>query len=390
MKVLHSRAATFRALPPQGRLARIAPTLIAVALACSLGCPAGEGAPRAQRTSHVEASRQIPLLPAGRRRDRDEPRPPKRAQPAPEEPTAIVGDTAEMTSIIVEGSSQSVGGPNDGSVKGAVALPLQGPGFRFNPRRAPEARYGTVEMVQALVTAAAAVADSHEGSELTINDLGYREGGPIPHHGSHRAGRDVDVLFYLRGDAGQPVPSVGAPIDPEGRGTDYRDLADPSDDVPLHFDTERTWALVRTLIEQPSASPLQRIFVAEHLRDRLLRFARDTDTPEWVVERFAELTCQPSYPHDDHFHFRFFCAPDDIAEGCEDAAPIYPWRRAELRELAIRPRRHRPRADRPMAPVTTEEAARAEAGEVHPTVEQFLRRREAWMRAPHPGRRYCR
>ena len=25
----------------------------------------------------------------------------------------------------------------------------------------------------------------------------WSDGGPIPHHGSHRSGRDVDVLFYL-------------------------------------------------------------------------------------------------------------------------------------------------------------------------------------------------
>ncbi len=307
------------------------------------------------------------------------------------EPTADFDPDAIARILALDGSvSTSVGGPNDGRLEGGVALPLRGPGFRFNPRRAEEARFGGVEMIHALMAAAARVQRELPGGELTINDLGYESGGPIPHHGSHRAGRDVDTLFYLLDSNGEPFPSVGAPIDPAGEGTDYRDLSDPADDIPVRIDLPRTWLFVQALLEHESESPVQRIFVVEHLRTMLLEHAREHGAPEAIVERFAELTCQPSYPHDDHFHIRFFCSPEDIGEGCEDSGPIYPWRRAELRARGVRPVRHRPRPDRPMAPTTTADEAREEAGELHPTVEAFLERRESWTDQPHPGRRYCR
>lgn len=293
--------------------------------------------------------------------------------------------------LALDGSaSRSVRGPNDGSIEGAVAFPLEGPGFRYNPRRSNDARWGTVEMLQQLVRAAAVVEDEMPGSVLFVNDIGLREGGAIPHHGSHRAGRDVDVLFYLVDEEGNPHEPVGAPIDPRGEGTDYKELADPDDDDPVRIDLPRTWRFVQALIEgDDGGSPLQRIFVVEHLRDMLLAHARAAEAPASTIERFAELTCQPSYPHDDHFHFRFFCSPEDLREGCEDALPHYAWRVRELDALGLTLNRHVPRPDRPRAPITTSEEARAAAGPMHPSVRRFLRRRRAWTRKPHPGRPHC-
>ncbi len=161
------------------------------------------------------------------------------ADPASPPPEAPVDGPAEdppdpvQALLAMAGDvSTSIGGPNDGRVEGAVALPDSGPGFRSNPRRPnATARFGTVEMVQALVHAARVVQEAVPGSELVVNDLGLPQGGPVARHGSHRAGRDVDVLFYLVDREGQPVPSVGAFLDPRGRGYDFQDLADPRDDV---------------------------------------------------------------------------------------------------------------------------------------------------------------
>lgn len=285
-------------------------------------------------------------------------------------------------------ASTSVGGPRYGHLVGGVALPLSGPGFRFNPRRDSVARYGTVEVVGALMRAAAVVQREMPGSELTINDLSLQHGGPIAHHGSHRAGRDADVLFYLLDDAGKPIPSVGAPLDPDGRGVDFKDLADPHDDVPVRLDVARTWRFVRAVIEDPVAH-LQRIFIAEHLRTILLDHARSVHAPARTLQRFAMSTCQPSYPHDDHMHFRFFCTPEDIRAGCEDSWPIYPWQRRYLRHAGVRPviERRRPRAPEP--DITTEAEAEAQAGPMDKAVVAWLKKREAWMKRPHPGRPYC-
>jgi penicillin-insensitive murein DD-endopeptidase len=288
-----------------------------------------------------------------------------------------------------EATSTSIGCPNHGRLEGAVALPLEGPAHRFNPRRDRQARYGTTEMVGALLRAAEVVHRELPGGQLTVNDLSYREGGPIPHHGSHRSGRDVDVLFYLLDEEGKPIPSVGAPLDPDGRGVDFKDLADPSDDVPVRIDLPRTWRFVQALIEDGHAQ-LQRIFVAEHLRTLLLAHARKVGAPALAVQRFGQLTCQPSYPHDDHFHFRFFCTPADIKAGCEDSRPIYPWHRRLLRKAGVEPVIAKPKPRAPKPNITTHEEAKAQAGPMHADVKAWLARREAWLRPPRTGRPWCR
>lgn len=283
----------------------------------------------------------------------------------------------------------SVGGPSSGTLQGAVALPERAPGLFSNPRR-PNATafYGTAEMINALASAAAVVDRTLPGGLLAVNDIGFERGGPIDHHGSHQAGRDADVLFYLLDGEGRPHPSIGVPIDPEGQGTDYRDLMNPDDDVPLHIDLPRTWRFVQALVTDERAL-VQRIFVVEHVRSMLLAEAARQRAPAAAVQRFSEVSCQPAYAHDDHLHIRLFCTNEDLTAGCTDSPPMYPWRLAQLEaaELApvaeVRPRRRRSR-------VVTEAEARANAPPMHESVRAFLDRRESWITQPHPGRRYCR
>lgn len=342
-------------------------------------------------TRAAETAPQIPSEPAPRASGTERDLPADRSGGSGATEAEAPGPSPLERVLSLDGShSRSIGGPRDGRVEGAIALPESGPGFRSNPNRPNEnAFYGTVEVVQALVRAAAVV---HEelGGELTINDIGFEAGGPIAHHGSHRAGRDVDVLFYLIDHANEPIRSVGAFLDPTGRGFDFKDLSDPSDDVLVQIDLPRTWRFIQALLEGPHGDQVQRIFVAEHVRTLLLRHAERSRAPPAIRERFGQITCQPGYPHDDHLHIRFFCSLDDIEGGCEDSAPIYPWRRLALREAGLRPVIHRPRADRPAAPRTSAEEARAAAGPMHRRVEEWLERREAWMAPPHPGRPFCR
>ena len=271
-------------------------------------------------------------------------------------------------------------------------LPRQGPGFVHRSRRKADARYGTVELVQALVQAAARVGRELPGGRLVVNDLSHRRGGPIAHHGSHQSGRDVDVLFYLTDPDGRPLPSVAAPIDPTGAGTDYKDLVDASDDVPLRLDVARTWLFVQSLIESAGSS-LQRVFVVEHVRGLLLEHAKRVGAPRHVWQRFGQITCQPGFAHDDHMHLRFFCSAGDIRRGCKDAHPVYPWHRRRLSESGVRPVIARyDKAQRGAAADRTvsEEEARAAMGPMHPSVRAFLDWRESWVKRPHPGRPFCR
>lgn len=301
-------------------------------------------------------------------------------------------ETVSDVLALTPSASTSVGGPNTGHLLGGVPLPLRGPGFLFGTRRSVAARFGTVEMVQALMHAAARVQTRLPGSELTIHDLGLEPGGAIPHHGSHRAGRDVDVLFYALDASGGPRAGIGVPIEPDGHGVDYRDLSVTDDDTVVRIDLPRSWAFVAAILEYPGVS-VQRIFVVEHIRTMLLEYARGAGASmanAATVERFADVSCQPEYPHDDHFHFRFFCSPEDIRAGCQDGAPFYPWQRERLRREGLAPVMQVRSPSTPRAQVTTDAAARVDAGVMAPEVVAFLARRAAWRRQPHPGRTYCR
>lgn len=285
--------------------------------------------------------------------------------------------------------SSSIRNPNDGSLRGGVPLPLTTPGLRFNPIRDPDARYGTVEVVRALVEAAARVDRELGGLPVTINDLSLPNGGPIPRHRSHQSGRDVDVLFYQLDERGTPIESVGAFFDQEGLGIDFKDLSTPADDLRLRLDVPRIWLFLQALIEGEHAE-LQNIYLAEHIRTLLLRHARRIGAPSGTVARFEALTCQPSYPHDDHFHFRFFCTPDDIEAGCRDSKPIYPWHRKRLAAAGVAPKPLAPQRPQAEASIVTHEEARKAAGPMDAEVIRWLELREQWMDKPRTGRTYCR
>ena len=106
----------------------------------------------------------------------------------------------------------------------------------------------------------------------------------------------------------------------------------------------------------------------------------------------GHLACQPNFPHDDHFHIRFYCAPDDIKAGCEDTKPFFPWHLSYLRaqgsEIVLAGKR---KTERPKLTSVAKAAAKkkAELGAFDPAVDGFLERRKAWAKKPHPGRKYC-
>jgi penicillin-insensitive murein endopeptidase len=286
----------------------------------------------------------------------------------------------------------SVGSPTEGRLEGSVALPLTGKGFRFNPNRNPDRRHGTVEMVQALVRAAAVVDDAVPGGMLTFGDLSMPQGGQIGGHASHRAGRDVDVMFYLLdAKTGEPTASKMIPLEPDGTGIDFKDLTVGEDDVKVELDVPRTWKFMEALVSDEHAH-VNRIFVVEHVRALLLAHAKKAKAPKAARERFAQLTCQPGFPHDDHAHIRFFCAPDDIAGGCLDTKPVYPWHEKVLTDAGVTYKIAGPRTTkRPKLTSVADAAKKAKEklGAFHPDVDAFLERRKAWAKKPHPGRKYC-
>lgn len=375
---------------------------LAVLLWLALGT-ACSSAPHAPAASSTEAPRAAQTKPApAATADAGvvtaNPDSPATAAPAAEAEAPDAGPpelSAQDVLALSPSVSTSIGSPGAGEVKGAVALPDDGPGFRHNDRRPHIARFGTVEMVQGLIKAAAAAPPE---DIVVINDIGRPNGGPIEQHGSHQAGRDVDILFFSTDPKGKPVPSVGVPIDPKGRGIDFKDLAVRSDDVELRFDARRTWRFVASLLEA-TGDDVQRIFIVEHVRTMLLAEAARVKAKKKIVERFEMVTCQPETPHDDHMHVRLFCSAEDIAAGCVDGSPMMPFRRQALKKLGVTPvletyamRHEKKRVEGVDDRTTSMEEARAKiesSGPMHARVKRFLDEREAWAEKPSPGRPYC-
>jgi penicillin-insensitive murein endopeptidase len=221
----------------------------------------------------------------------------------------------------------SLGNSNEGRLENGIRIPERGPGYVATAGVNQDAKWGTEELVGAIEAIAAEVARQAPGSNLVVGDLGFREGGEIPHHQSHQAGRDVDLLFYMADKAGAPVRSRAVRFDAAGKGA----LEDGGE---VRFDVARNWLVLRELVESRDAG-LQRVFVAERLRSLLLTHAEAAGEPAWIIERAGEAMCEPAVPHDDHFHVRLFCTAEDYRRGCRDTWPIYPWRRTELAPLGI-------------------------------------------------------
>ncbi len=345
------------------------------------------------RAPTTEPSPQTTAAPSPAPNATLEPEDPVDAEPvSPEpEPEGVPGGGPDPRTL--DGSaSASVGSPTEGSLTGGVPLPLHGPGYVFNPRKAPERRYGTWEMVRALMDAAAAVEKAKPGNTLVVGDLSLERGGDINGHASHRAGRDVDVMFYLLGEDGSPFDAKAIPIEPDGTGVDYQDLTTADDDVGVRIDVPRTWAFVAALVAD-DRNTLGRIFVVEHVRAMLLDEGKRIGASKDVLERAGHLMCQPKFPHDDHMHIRFFCTPDDIGAGCLDTAPIFPWHEKYLEAAGVTAKLAGPRSTPRPKLTSTKDAAkkkREEVGAFDPAVDAFLERRKAWAKKPKTGRKYCR
>jgi len=214
----------------------------------------------------------------------------------------------------------SVGPTNAGSLVDATALPLDHPSLRIRPATLTrQAYFGAPALVAMLVRAAERVAREHPGSTLWAGDLSLFQGGALAPHSSHTSGRDVDLSFYVSwpGER-QHEPADGPEMHPVDAGGQVGGTA-------LRFDTARNWSLIQAFLEDPGATP-QWIFVASHLREHLLDYARKVADPS-LVARAQRVLAQPrdSSPHADHFHVRLYCGLADRLQGCLDAPPWHPW-----------------------------------------------------------------
>jgi penicillin-insensitive murein endopeptidase len=241
---------------------------------------------------------------------------------------AITGVLAALTGCarfgaIDDGSSVSWGLSSRGALRNPTRLPDQGEGYWTPPTWAQRGlRYGTDELVSALVHAARQVSQQKPGSVLSVADLSRPTGGSSAWHRSHQTGRDVDLLFYLRSDGGPVTVDEMRPLVVQGG------RAVPRSSAPgQYLDVERTWLLIKALIDNPYAE-LQYVFVHRDIEQLLLAHASMAGEPAWRIAEAEALMHQPgdSLPHDDHMHVRFFCSRSDRGQGCVDRGALR-WRK---------------------------------------------------------------
>jgi penicillin-insensitive murein DD-endopeptidase len=196
--------------------------------------------------------------------------------------------------------ARSIGSPTDGALVGGVALRERA---ELRLRWPDGPRWALPTLVSMLERAARRVDRRYPGSILLVGDLSRREGGSLSGHASHESGRDADVGFYY--------------ADPQGRSVRTERLLPvrASGTVPaaghLRFDEARNWALVEAFLTDADVI-VQRIFIAEALKRRLLDYARQHRMSQELVERAEAAMRQPVHgsPHDDHFHVRIACPPE--------------------------------------------------------------------------------
>ena len=219
----------------------------------------------------------------------------------------------------------SRGTASDGWLQNGQALPESGAGY-VRARPGESTRFGMPRLIATIEHAAATVDQRFPGTPpLRVGDLSYRFGGRHPRHGSHRSGRDVDLIFYatdiegnaIRGRGWVAYDRFGVGVEPEEHGGSA-----------VLFDLRRNWHLVRALVLHPAAQ-VQWIFVSAGLKSLLLKYAAEHEPNREAIYRATWVLHQPyrGNPHADHFHVRLACGREQRALGCIDYGPVWPWLR---------------------------------------------------------------
>jgi penicillin-insensitive murein DD-endopeptidase len=234
---------------------------------------------------------------------------------------------------IGDGTSVSYGWSNRGEILDAAHLPPRGDGYLVPPSWASRGlSFGTEELIGLVVRSARRLAAEEPGSVLYVADMSPRRGGPSAWHRSHQTGRDCDLIFFALDERGRraPPPSSMLRYDEHGATAPVEGVG------RLYFDTERNWRLVRSLLDDEAAD-VQFLFIARHLRDLLIDWARASGEPPEVIERAEAVLVQPSGapPHDDHLHVRIYCPASDRSLGCRDRGPLR-WFKKSYKYLQAR------------------------------------------------------
>jgi penicillin-insensitive murein endopeptidase len=198
------------------------------------------------------------------------------------------------------GAPQVLGTYNNGCVQGAIALPLDGPGWRvIRPQR--NRYWGHANLVAAVETIGRRM-HAEFRKNILVADLAQPRGGPVSGHASHQIGLDADIRFQLVADG---------VLDTALRWEGY----EISMLLPAVKEMDRTrWSHEQTAMLRIAATlpVVDRIFVNPVIKRELCQTV--TGDRAWLAK------IQPWYGHDGHMHVRVHCPADSWS--CVRQAPL--------------------------------------------------------------------
>lgn len=216
-------------------------------------------------------------------------------------PTTAAESPWSRIQTTAPGRPAAIGGPSNGCIGGAEALPPEGDGY-VSIRRNRNRYYGHPDNVR-LVERLGRAMQRHNGRLVMVGDLAQPRGGLMSSsHRSHQNGLDVDIWFTLADSAADARRST-----PERR--DPPSMLDPSGlQLGPNWGPDQRW-LLRTAAEDPA---VDRIFVNPGIKRALCRSAGNDNG--WLHK------LRPWWGHDAHFHVRLKCPKD--SPGCKPQAPV--------------------------------------------------------------------
>lgn len=195
---------------------------------------------------------------------------------------------AQLPEIDVRRGGLAVGKPNRGWLLRGVQLDESD----MLKVRDPDKAWGTTHTLENLQTAVAKFrAKTGHDDALLVGAISKRKGGKFRPHSSHQTGRDVDLRM------------------PKRRG------ADPKSSAISDIDWDKTWVLVKELID---TGEVEYIFLDWNRQKRLYKAARRAGASRSDVEKAIQYprakktnngVVRHAKGHNVHIHIRFKCAP---------------------------------------------------------------------------------
>jgi penicillin-insensitive murein DD-endopeptidase len=202
-----------------------------------------------------------------------------------------------------KGPAEAIGGYSAGCVRGAQALPQQGPGYQIM-RPSRRRGFGHPTLIDFLRKLGSGAKQAGLSTVL-IGDLGQARGGPAPSgHASHQSGLDVDIWYW--------APDLANTRPLTRREREQIAALSIVDEKAQRVDAEQVTRVEGLLAIAARDERVTRIFVNPVIKHTLCQ--------RTYADRSFLNKLRPWWGHDDHFHVRLACPAE--SKLCESQAKV--------------------------------------------------------------------